>query len=119
MPTIFMGSWCSRTSRFTATFASARRRRLAFVTVEVGLRRQPGEQRQAADVVHPLRGPDALGDLGTGVGRDEDLVADARGQLARVEVVQAPVPLEGDGAHHRHGGDRTARGNRPVTAAAP
>src|SRR5262249_49924941 len=59
--------------------------------------------RQAADLfVDPLRGPDALGHLGTRVGGHEYLGPDGRVIRPRVQVVQPSLPLQADRHHHAH-----------------
>ena len=73
------------------------------VAREVVLGRDARALGQAAHVVgYPLRRPDTLGDLGTGVGGHEHLVADGRRVRPWIEVVQPSVPLEADRHHHAH-----------------
>jgi len=74
--------------------------------------------RQAADfLIHPLRGPNALGHLRASVGGHEHLRPDGRLVGPRVEVVQPAVPLEAHRHHHAH--HTTVRAGHELACTAP
>jgi hypothetical protein len=74
------------------------------VAAQIVLLGHPGDPGESGGVlIHPLRRPDALRHLGPVVGRHEHPVADLGRELARIEVVEAAVPVEADRAQHAHG----------------
>ena len=104
----FIGSLCSRIRRRAASRPSARRLRFSSSRARSSSLARPFADRQPVDVLrHPLRGPDALGHLGSRVGGHQHLVTDGR-EWAPGRGSEA-VPLEAHRHHHAHVPDYVVR----------
>ena len=114
--TTFIGSPCSRISRFAATFASALRRRISSSRRRSSSPASPSSFGEAVGVLvaDPLGAQTHSATSGPSSVGDQHPVAHGRAELARVEVVEAPVPVEADRAEHAHAPHPTLARTRPV-----